>query len=43
MKFLRQVILALLVAAAAAATLRVKGKPATGPQHGGWREVTPQR
>ncbi|MFM8625799.1 MAG: hypothetical protein ACKOQ7_04570 [Actinomycetota bacterium] len=43
MKFLRQAFLALSVAVAAAAVLRIKGKPAAGPQHGGWREVTPQR
>ena len=40
---MRQVFLALSVAGAAAAVLRIKGKPVAGPQRGGWREVTPQR
>jgi len=43
MKFIRQVLLALSIAAAVAAVLRTKSTPVITSEQGGWREVTPQR
>ena len=40
MKFFRRAFLALSVAGAIAAALRVKGKGAVPPQQGGWRDIT---
>lgn len=40
MKFIRRAFLALSVAGAIAAALRVKGKGAVPPQQGGWRDIT---
>lgn len=39
MKFLRRVISAVLLGAAMAATIRVRGSGGTPPQHGGWRPL----
>lgn len=38
-KLLRRALMALSVAGAIAAALRVKGKGGVPPQQGGWREV----
>jgi len=40
MKMLRRALVALSLAGAIAATLRVKGKGGVPPQEGGWREVS---
>ena len=39
MRLLRRALMALSVAGAIAAALRVKGKGGVPPQQGGWREV----
>lgn len=39
MKFIRRAMLALSVAGAIAATLRLKGKGGVPPQQGGWRDI----
>ena len=39
MKLLRRIFAVLLMAGAAAAAIRVKGKGGTPPQHGGWRPL----
>jgi hypothetical protein len=39
MKFIRRALLALSVAGAIAAALRVKGKAGVPPQQGGWRDI----
>jgi hypothetical protein len=40
MKLIRRALLALSVAGAIAATLRLKGKGGVPPQQGGWRDIT---
>jgi hypothetical protein len=39
MRVLRRILAALVMAGAAAAAIRVKGKGGTPPQHGGWRPL----
>jgi hypothetical protein len=39
MKFIRRAMLALSVAGAIAAALRLKGKGGVPPQQGGWRDI----
>jgi hypothetical protein len=42
-KFIRQAVFATALAGLIASVLRFRGKGGVPPQHGGWREVTPQR
>jgi hypothetical protein len=39
MRLLRRIFAVLIMAGAAAAAIRVKGKGGTPPQHGGWRPL----
>ncbi len=39
MKFLRRILGALVIAATAAAGIRLKGSGGVPPQHGGWRPL----
>lgn len=39
MKLIRRALGALLLAGVVAASLRVRGKGGTPPQHGGWRQL----
>jgi hypothetical protein len=39
MRLLRRILAVLVMAGAAAAAIRVKGKGGTPPQHGGWRPL----
>jgi hypothetical protein len=39
MKLVRRIFAALIMAGAAAAAIRVKGRGGTPPQHGGWRPL----
>lgn len=41
MKLVRRILAAVALAGLIAASLRVRGKGGTPPQHGGWRQLDP--